>query len=290
MADNRYIKEKFIIFLGVVGVSFSGIFAKLFHAPSMYIAFLRLLILVVVMAVPFARVWSREKSLLTPKTLVCCAVSGLMLTLHFASFFEAVRLASVASGSLLINTSVFFVPMITIPCLGERPSAKAWFGMILTFIGSAVVAMADSGGGSNVLLGDALAVFGALCMAVYVIMGRVCRRTMSTTFYTTIVYFFAALATLIIVLAQGIPLTGYEPLDYACAFGLAIVSTLFGHSVFSWGLKYVSAAYIATIKLAEPVVAAILALIIFREMPGALTILGGAVIIIGVAWTAKYTE
>lgn len=289
-AASSLLRQKIIVFSGVVGVSFSGIFAKVFTAPSIYIVLWRMIFTVLILLVPFCKLLKAEIRQLDAKTLLCCTVSGTFLAIHFASFFESVRLASVASGTLLINTSVFFVPMITVPFMSERLSAKAFAGIIMTFIGSAVVAMADSGGGANVLLGDALAVFGAFCMAVYTIMGKICRKKLSTTVYTTLVYIITGITAFIIVLAQGIPLTGYGIVDYGSALGMAVFCTLLGHSVFSWGLKYVSAAFVSTIKLAEPVCAALLALMLFGERPSVLTVIGGAVIIFGVAWTVKFSD
>ena len=289
-AASSLLRQKIIVFLGVVGVSFSGIFAKVFTAPSIYIVLWRMIFTVLILFIPFLKELKKEKANLDIRTLLCCAVSGTFLAVHFASFFESVRLASVASGTLLINTSVFFVPMITVPFMGEKLSAKAMLGIIMTFAGSAVVAMADSGAGSNVLLGDALAVFGAFCMAVYTIMGKICRRKLSTTVYTTLVYIITGITAFILVLAQGIPLTGYGMIDYGSAIGMAVFCTLLGHSVFSWGLKYVSAAFVSTVKLAEPVCAALLALMLFGERPSLMTIMGGAVIIAGVAWTVKFSD
>ena len=277
------LREKIIIFLGVIGVSLSGIFAKLYDAPSIYIVMMRLLFTVMLMSVPYIMSLKSEYSKLNAKVLLCSAVGGFVLAFHFFCFFESVRLASVASGTLLINTSVFFVPIIMHVFFGERLSKNALLGIVITFIGSAIVAMGDSRGGSDMLLGDALAVFGAFCEAVYMIMGMLCRRTLSTTAYTGTVYSFAALTAFIIVLLQGIPLTGYGIADYGSALGMAVFCT-----VFSRGLKYVSPSFVSTTKLAEPVFAAVFAFFLFHEDPTAFTVIGGAVIIFGVIWTVRY--
>lgn len=282
------LREKTIICLGVVGVSLSGIFAKFYDAPSIYIVMMRLVFTVLFMSVPYIIALKKEYGRFTKRVTLCSFIGGVVLALHFFCFFEAVRLASVASGTLLINTSVFFVPFIMLVFFGERLSKNALIGIVITFIGSAVVAMGDSGKGSNMLLGDALAVFGALCEAIYMIMGMLCRRTLSTTAYTGTVYCFAALTSLVIVLLQGIPLTGYGMQDYGSALGMAVFCTLLGHSVFSRGLKFVSPSFVSAAKLAEPVFAAVFALFLFGENPSPYTIIGGVVIIFGVFRTIKY--
>lgn len=282
------LKEKLIIFIGVAGVSFSGIFAKIYDAPSIYIVFMRLLITSLIMLLPFIKAVRKEKENITPKLFIMSAVSGCVLAMHFFCFFEAVRLSSLASGTLLINTSIFFVPAIMYVVFREKISGMAIIGIIVTFTGAAIVAMGDSGGGNAMIVGDTLAILGALCEAIYTVIGGRCRKVMSTTLYTGIVYWFTCMTALIITLTQNIPLAGYGINNYAAALGMAICSTLLGHSIFSRGLKYLSASFVATSKLGEPVIAALLAIPLFGEIPTMFTIIGGAVIIFGVAWTVKY--
>ena len=69
--------------------------------------------------------------------------------------------------------------------------------------------------------------------------------------------------------------------------GMAVFCTLMGHSVYSWGLKYLPASFIATAKLVEPVFAAVWGLILFRERPALLVVAGGAVVILGIALYSK---
>lgn len=63
---------------------------------------------------------------------------------------------------------------------------------------------------------------------------------------------------------------------------LAVFSTILGHSIFSWCLKYFSPAFVSASKLCEPVVAAILAAFLFGELPAPLQLLGGGLILGGV--------
>ena len=281
-------REKLFIFIGVVGVSLSGIFAKLYDAPSIYVVMMRLVFTVILLSFSYIKALKAEYKSFDRRTLIYSIIAGVMLATNFFTFFESVRLASVASGTLLINTSVFFVPFIMYVVFGERISKKAILGIVITFVGSAIVAMGDSKGGSNVLLGDALAIVGALAEAVYMIMGMLCRRKLSTTAYTGTIYTFAALTAFVLVLVQGIPLTGYTTIDYGSALGMAVFCNLMGHSIFSRELKYISPSFVSISKLAEPVFAAIIAVFAFREMPTAYTVIGGAIIIAGVVWSIKY--
>ena len=63
---------------------------------------------------------------------------------------------------------------------------------------------------------------------------------------------------------------------------LAIVPNLFGHTLFNWSIKYVSTNVVSIAILFEPIGAAILALLIFKEYLIATQIIGGFIVIVGI--------
>ena len=87
--------------------------------------------------------------------------------------------------------------------------------------------------------------------------GAVCRRRLSTEVYTFLVYLAASASLLAAALLSGTPLTGHGAVNGLTALGMAVCCTLLGHNVFSWGLKYLPAAFIAIAKLLEPALASV---------------------------------
>lgn len=63
---------------------------------------------------------------------------------------------------------------------------------------------------------------------------------------------------------------------------LAIVPNLFGHTLFNWSIKYVSTNVVSIAMLFEPIGAAILALVIFKEYLINTQIIGGLIVIVGI--------
>lgn len=282
--------KRLIVLLGVVGVSLSAILVRYSTAPSLVLAFYRMA-MAALLLVPLTLCRElRELRDLKRRDVLLCAASGIFLGLHFAAYFESLRWTSIASSVLLVDTEVFFVAAASGIFLRQRLPKRAWLAIALTFGGSAAVAMADSAAASDALRGDAIALAGAFCMAVYTMIGAVCRQRLSTNVYTCLVYSAAAAVLLVICLAGGIPLTGYGAVNYATALAMAVFCTLLGHSVFSWGLKYLPPAFISTAKLLEPVFASVWGLALFAERPGLLTIVGGAVIICGIGLYSRVTE
>ena len=278
--------KKLCLLLGVVGMSLSAIFVRLASAPSMVLVFYRVA-LSALLLLPLVLLRHRaELSGLTGRDIGLCILSGAFLGLHFTLYFESLRDTSVA----LVDTEVFFVALAMLLLFREIIPRGGWLGIGATFAGSLLIAMADAGGGSDLLRGDLLALDGAATMAVYTMIGKVCRQRISTTVYTLFVYAAAAVTVLVLLLAGGTPVFGYAPRNLWAAAGLAVFCTLLGHSVFSWGLKFESASFIATIKLLEPVFSSVFAFFLFGEVPAWLTVLGGVVVILGVYLYARFGE
>jgi drug/metabolite transporter (DMT)-like permease len=88
-------------------------------------------------------------------------------------------------------------------------------------------------------------------------------------------------------LVQGYGLFAWGLSPLIVGLLLALFSTILGHSIFSWCLKYFSPAFVSASKLCEPVAAAILAGFLFGEIPGWLQIAGGALVLLGVLWYSR---
>lgn len=281
--------KRIIVILGVLSLSLSSVMVRLSTAPSSILVIYRVFFTLLILAPPLFLRHRQELAALTKREILLCLASGLFLGLHFAAGFESYRHTSIAASTVLINTEVFFVAMGSILFLRQKLSKTAWIAIILTFLGSIVVALAGSGSG-GALFGNLLAVSSALFMAFCTMIGVVCRRTLSTTVYTCLIYLFAGLTVLVIALAGGTPLFGYEPVNICTTIAMAVFCNLLGHSVFSWGLKYLPPSFISTAKLLEPVFASVWAFFLFRELPELWVLLGGCVVLVGIALYCRITE
>lgn len=283
----KYIEKHpmIMIVIGVIGISLSSIFVKYSQAPSAVTAAFRLLWSVlfltpVVLTKPQVR---REIKDAPKKTLILSALSGLFLAIHFVLWFESLKLTSVASSTTIVCTEVIWVSLGFCLFLKGKLSLKAVIAIIITLVGSALIAYSDHSSGAQ-LYGDILALLSAIAVAVYTLIGRVVRKNASTTVYTYIVYLSCAVVLVATCLVQNVKLFGYGYSAIIVGFLLALFSTILGHSVFSWCLKYFSPSFVSASKLCEPVVAAILAAFLFGEIPGVIQIIGAALILAGVLY------
>lgn len=279
--------KRLIVLLGVAGVSLSALLVRWSTAPSLILALYRMVFAAALMTPAALR--GGSLSGLTRRELLLSLLSGAFLGLHFACYFEALNRTSIASAVVLVDTEVLFVALASALILKKKLSPRAWLAVLTAFGGGALVALADRSGGTGALTGDLIALAGAACVSVYTMLGAVCRERLSTTAYTYLVYLSASGTLLGIALVTGTPLLGYGPVNLLTGLGLAVFRTLLGHSVFSWGLKYLPPAFISTVKLLEPVFSALYGLFLFAERPGGLVILGGALILLGIGLYSQHT-
>lgn len=279
--------KRLIVLLGVAGVSLSALLVRWSTAPSLILALYRMVFAAALMTPAALR--GGSLSGLTRRELLLSLLSGAFLGLHFACYFEALSRTSIASAVVLVDTEVLFVALASALILKKKLSPRAWLAVLTAFGGGALVALADRSGGTGALTGDLIALAGAACVSVYTMLGAVCRERLSTTAYTYLVYLSASGTLLGIALVTGTPLLGYGPVNLLTGLGLAVFCTLLGHSVFSWGLKYLPPAFISTVKLLEPVFSALYGLFLFAERPGGLVILGGALILLGIGLYSQHT-
>lgn len=211
--------------------------------------------------------------------------AGLCLAIHFATWISSLAYTSVASSTALVTTNPVFVALASWLLLRERLPMGTWFGVLLTVSGSALIALSDSAGGSgsNPLWGDALALLGAVSVSGYFLIGRHLRTRLAILPYIWLVYSAAAVLLLIGLPFAGETLLGLPPLAYLLLLGLAIGPQLLGHTAFNWAIKYLSATIVTIAILGEPIGSAILAFVIFQQPVQPLQLVGGAVLLTGIA-------
>lgn len=282
-------KNPFVmIVIGVIGISLSSIFVKYSPAPSAVTAAWRLLWTVILLSpvVLGTKQFRKELHCAAPRNVLLSSLSGIFLAIHFALWFESLKHTSVASSTTIVCTEVIWVSFGFCLFLNGKISKKAITAIAVTLLGSALIAFSDSTSDAH-LYGDILALLAAIAVAAYMLIGRVMREKLSTSVYTYIVYCACEASLLILCAIQQNGLFGWGVAPVLVGFLLAIFSTILGHSIFSWCLKYFSPSFVSASKLCEPVVAAILAAVLFFEIPRLLQIIGGFLIIGGVFYYSR---
>jgi len=288
-----------IIPVGIIAVSTASLFIRFSqeYVPSITIAAFRLGLAALVL-LPFTLLkHSREIRNLGKDDLKFILLAGFFLAVHFASWITSLEYTSVASSVVLVTTTPLWVALLAPFFLGEKTPRIAFVGMLIALLGGVVIALGDvcvwlpggfsyrsefGGLGSKTLLGDFLALFGAIAAASYLMIGKHLRVKISLTPYIFLVFSASAIFLVIAMLIlEGIPPV-YPGKVYLWLLLLALIPQLLGHSIFNWSLKYLPTGYVAVNLLGEPIGSTILAYFFLNETPPAVKIIGAILILAGI--------
>ncbi len=263
---------------GVLVISFAAILICLTSSPAVTVAAWRMFLAGIVLS-PFAfgalpRVRGRH--------LALSALSGLFLALHFSLWIASLRYTTVASSVVLVTTNPLFVGLFSV-LLGERPSRRLWEGILVSFSGAVLIGWGDFALGGKALLGDVLALLGAIMASGYLIVGRRVRQAVGLTHYIALSYGISGLLLLcflgVVRPAELLPLKG----DWVWIALLALGPQILGHGSINWALAFVPAAAVALAILGEPVLSSLWAYLIFGEGIGVLQGMGFVLVLLGIA-------
>jgi drug/metabolite transporter (DMT)-like permease len=300
------------LLLGVFVAATSSILIRLAQgggqgAPSMVVASWRLLVAAAILT-PVA--WHKrgdELRHLQRKDLAWGLAAGVLLAAHLGTWIASLEFTSVASSAALVTTNPLWVALAVFFLFGERPSRSTVLGLAAGFSGSVLIAFSDGGilaidlsaaspvqfnwqnlveprdKADTALLGDGLALIGAVTVAGYLLVGRNLRIRLSNTAYVWLVYSAAMVVMVLATLLNGYSLLGYSWTTYFWLFLLAIGPQLLGHTAFNWSLAHLSATFIALSILGEPLGSAILAYFIFGETFAPVQLLGFVLLLAGIA-------
>jgi len=268
-----------VLSLAVVFVSFGSVLVRLAAAPALAVAFYRVALASLILLPFAARNSSRSWPRLSGRQRTLLLASGLALALHFATWIASLSYTSIASSVLLVNTSPLFAIALSRLFLGERVPSAVLAAIPIAFAGAALIALADWTGSPGSLLGNVLALLGALTLAVYQVIGRGLRGALPLNAYVLAVWVTAATTLAILAAAFRVPLAGFGGRTWLAFLALALVPTIGGHGLVNKSLRSFPAPTVGLFLLGEPVGASLLALLLFHEVPGPWTIAGGAIVL-----------
>ncbi len=284
-----------VLLVGIFAVSTASIlirFARQAGVPALMVAAYRLSIATLVLSPIVLRRHTAELKRLTQRDWLAALASGVFLALHFATWVSSLDYTTVTSSVVLVTTGPIWVALASWLFLREKLSRPIVIGLIVSVAGGVIVGLSDSAGfglAGSQLWGDFLALAGAWFVAGYLLIGRQLRDRMSLIAYIFIVYGSAAVMLIALGLASGASFTAdaagvpYQSIGLVWLILMALFPQLLGHSSYNYALRFLPTTYVAVVALAEPVGTSILAFFLLNELPPPLTILGAAVILIGIA-------
>ncbi|MGZ4111146.1 MAG: DMT family transporter [Tumebacillaceae bacterium] len=272
--------------VGVLAVSFSAILIKWSSAPAAILGLYRLLFTFLLLG-PFLLTKSARTEIkaLSLRAWMYIALSGICLGFHFILWIGSLKYTTVASSTILITLQPIFVMVIAYLTLKERTPWRAMLGAGLAIVGSTLIGWGDFRISGAALWGDLLSLLGTLSVSGYLVIGQSLRSSanaMSSMVYSQLVYVFAIVVMFFYCLGEGYSMVDYSGHEWLLFVLLAVIPTVFGHTLFNWLLKYVNATTISMAILGEPIGATLLAFLLLGEAVSTAQWIGGAIIMSGI--------
>lgn len=260
--------------IGIIGIGTSGPLIALSAMPVLSLIFWRNLG-GALMTAPFALRHRIDRT-----GAKWAVLAGFVLALHFYGFFLAMRMTTVAAGTALVALQPIFAALFLKLTGGVIPT-RAWLGMFVSFGGVLLIAGIDLQISFRAFLGDLAAIISAALAAIYMLIGARAQRTLATSTYTSICYFFCAMTALPMALFAGNEIFDFNAREWWILLGLILGAQFLGHTMFNSVLKRVSPAVVSLIVFFEVPVSSILAMWWLDQSPPAGVIPGIILILIG---------
>jgi len=258
---------------GQLAIGAAAIFARfaLGGAGPIAVSALRLAIAALV-ALAIVRGFER----LSPRRELAFGLAGIALAIHFATWIGSLAYTSVAVSTLLVTTTPIWTEAYDSIRFRRAPTAGFGVSLVLALAGVAAIAFSHPAVpapiAGHALLGDGLALLGSIAIGAYLIIVRDAgtvegeAQRLGTRQIVARTYGWAALA---LIAATFVAHQDAPPMSdtsaWAGILAMALVSQLLGHTALNAALRDFTPSVIALTTLLEPIVAATLAAIVFRE-------------------------
>lgn len=274
--------------VGVLGISFAAIFVRLaLPAPPVITGFYRMLFASFGVGVwMFVR---QRRNALDRNASCLAAAAGVCFGTDLALWNTSIVHASVATATLLVNTTPIHVGLFSILVLRRRLRWGFAIGAGLALFGCAVLLGAPRGGGDEDL-GVLLALAAAIFYAGYLLLMKSARRGIDA-----LPALFLASVTATGVLgvygcAAGDAFRGFPPSSWWAMAGAAAISQVAGVMGIVWSLGHLPATVASVALLAQPVGTAILGWALLAEPLGFFQLAGGGTVLAGIFVAARSAE
>lgn len=298
-ANSTPLRAYVVIVVAIVATSSAAILIRLAldeDMPPLLIACARLLIATLALTPLVLRRYRASFAGLSSNELKLITLAGICLAVHFSAWVASLQYTTVLVSVVIVSTGPIWVAILEVVFLHIRLSRLVVLGLIVALLGGLVIGFplqsafdaAQSTESLNATItGALLALVGALTVSVYMLIGRKLRTKLHVIPYVWLVYGVASVGALLAIGITSTPVSGFRPQGYLVLLAMGLIPQLLGHSSLNYLLEYFPAAMVSMFSQLEPIGSAILAVILFRELPPGKQIAGSVIIIIGVILASR---
>jgi drug/metabolite transporter (DMT)-like permease len=278
-AKNKSLTE---IHLAVFLFGLSGLFGKLLLLSSIIIVlgrvfFSSIFLLIIILYL------KKDIKLKQQKHYFYLVVMGVILAVHWSTFFKSIQVSTVAIGLLTFSTFPVFVTFLEPYFFKEKIKLSDIVIAIVTFLGVLLV-IPKFELGNNLTQG---VLWGIVSGFTYAILSMLNRKYVKEYSSSVIAFYEQFIATIVLIPFLFLQKPVFQPRDIFLLVLLGILFTGISHSLFINGLKNIKTQTAGIISSLEPVYGIIFAAFLLREIPTLREVLGGVVILSAVFYSTS---
>ena len=225
----------------------------------------------------------------SPRDLWLFIGSGICSFLFFnICYMSSIGENSVSVACILMYTSPIWVSLLSAPIFKERMTTKKTICLIICFSGSALLCL--SGSLKITPIGLVCGLLSGFGYALYSIFGKLASKkynTLTITFYT---FLFGSIGALTICDIGRLARLASSPQNIALSLLIAVFCTILPYLLYTYGLSKTPAGKAAVLSIFEPIIASVVGMTVFAEIPGLFGFVGIAVTVTGIILLEKWTE
>jgi drug/metabolite transporter (DMT)-like permease len=275
--ENSHIKNLSGLLLATLFISTSGVLGRYIALPTEIIIWFRASLAMVFLYI-FCKYKKIDLSIKSSKDYLPFFISGVLMAVHWITYFYALKLSNVALGILSLQTFPIIITLL------EPLFIKVKFNPIYILFGLMVltglyILTPEFTIESSQVRGILFGVFSAFCYAVRILILKqhVANYNGSLLmFYDTVIITILLLPTLFLMDVSGLES------QFPFLLLLAFITTAVGHSLMLHSLKFFSASKASIISSLQPIFGIILAIFFLKEIPTWNTFWGGSLILLTV--------
>lgn len=268
--NKNLIQIHFAVFL----FGLSGLFGKLLSLPSMIIVLGRVFFSSIFL---FTLMFYLKKDikLKEKKHYFYLIVMGIILAIHWSTFFKSIQTSTVAIGLLTFSTFPVFVTFLEPYFFKEKIKLRDIVIACITFLGVLLV-VPKFELGNNLTQG---VLWGILAGFTYAILSMLNRKYVKEYSSLLIAFYEQFVAAIVLIPSLFLDKPVFNVKDIVLLIILGTVFTGVSHSLFINGLKNIKTQTAGIISSLEPVYGIVFAALLLREIPTLREILGGIIIL-----------
>ncbi|MBS3818447.1 DMT family transporter [bacterium] len=272
------------IHTAVLLFGFAGLFGKWLMLSPFIIVLGRVLFASLALWI-FIQFSSWNLKVTPPKNYLYFLLLGLILSVHWASFFHSIQISTVAVGLLSYSSFPLFTTFLEPVLLKENLELPRIFYALLCIFGVFLIIPRfelSSATYRGVLWG----LFSGLSFSLLTILNRKLTQKFS---YLLIAFYQDLFAVFFLLPFLFLLKPSFQLQEILLLVVLGVICTAGSHTLFIKGIKGVPAQTAAIISSLEPVYGIILAYLFLHEIP-ALRTIGGGLIILGAVFLISLQE